>query len=60
VVKRKRTDRKAVEPYLKAAQENLQKTLGRKIRIISQGKRGKVVIEYYSQEDLENLIRALM
>ena len=60
VVRRKKANRKAVEPYLKAAQDNLQKTLGRKIRIISQGKRGKVVIEYYSQEDLENLIRALM
>ena len=33
--------------------------LGRKIKIISQGKKGRIIIEYYSLDDLENLIKAL-
>ena len=59
VVRRKRARRKSSEPYLKEIEDNLQKTLGRKVRIISQGKRGRLVIEYYSQDDLENLIKTL-
>lgn len=58
-VRRKRRKRKPIEPYLKEAEDNLQKALGRKIKIIPQGKKGRLVLEYYSQEDLENLINRI-
>ena len=56
IKKRKETP---FEPYLHEAEQSLQQSLGRKIKIVSRGKKGKVVIEYYSQQDLENLIRSL-
>ena len=59
VVRRKKSKKKDKDPYLKEAEENLQKILGRRVKIVSLGKRGRVVIEYYSQEDLESLLNFL-
>lgn len=59
VVRRKKLSKGALEPYFKEAEDNLQKVLGRKIKIMPRGKRGRLVIEYYSQEDLENLMQLL-
>ncbi len=42
-----------------ALEEDLQKTLGTKVRVIPQKKRGKVVIEYYSLDDLDRIIRLI-
>ena len=39
-----------------ALEEDLQKTLGTKVRIVSQKKRGKITIEYYSLDDLDRII----
>ena len=45
--------------HLKALEEKISKELSRKIKI-SQGKnKGKIEIEYYSDEDLENIIKML-
>lgn len=43
------------DSYLIALEEDLQKSLGTKVRILSQKKRGKIVIEYYSSDDLERI-----
>lgn len=45
-----------VDYEILAVEEELQKTLGTKVRIQSQKKRGKIVIEYYSASDLDRLI----
>lgn len=58
-VRRAKAKKKPLDPYVREMEDKLQKTLARKVKIISQGKRGKLVIEYYSQQDLENLIQFL-
>jgi ParB family chromosome partitioning protein len=39
--------------------EDLSRNFGTKVEIIRQGKKGKIAIEFYSDEDLENLIGRL-
>ena len=58
-VRTKKAKKRVKDPYLKEAEEKLQRALGRKVKIVSLGKRGRLVIEYYSQEDLENLLNFL-
>ena len=43
------------ETHLIAIEEDLQKSLGTKVRIMAQKKRGKIIIEYYSPDDLERI-----
>ena len=40
-------------------EEDLQKALGTRVRIQPQKKRGKIVIEYYSADDLERLLKLI-
>jgi len=40
-------------------EEDLQKILGTKVRVMPQKKRGKVVIEYYSLDDLDRIIQII-
>lgn len=40
-------------------EEGLQKALGTKVRIDASKKRGKIIIEYYSLEDLERVIQLI-
>lgn len=47
------------DPYLKAAEDELQQTLGTRVRIHHGKKRGKVVIEYFSPADLERIINII-
>ena len=42
-----------------ALEEELQKILGTKVRIQSSKKRGKIIIEYYSLEDLDRVIEKI-
>ena len=37
-------------------EENLQQILGTKVRVVGNNKKGKIVIEYYSLEDLDRII----
>ena len=37
-------------------EEDLQRTLGTKVRVLARNKKGKIVIEYYSLEDLDRII----
>ncbi|HOW35330.1 MAG TPA: ParB/RepB/Spo0J family partition protein [Candidatus Omnitrophota bacterium] len=41
--------------YLASLEEDLQKALGTKVRIEAKQKRGRIVIEYYSNEDLDRI-----
>jgi len=42
-----------------ALEEDLQRTLGTKVRLVTQKKRGKIVIEYYSLDDLDRIIKLI-
>ena len=42
-----------------ALEEDLQRTLGTKVRLMPQKKRGKIVIEYYSLDDLDRIIQII-
>ena len=56
-VKRKR--QRARDPHLVALEEQLQRILGTKVKIVAGRKRGKVILEYYSASDLERIINLL-
>jgi ParB family chromosome partitioning protein len=47
------------EIYLSGLAEDLSRHFGTKIMIKKHGKRGKVEIEFYSNDDLDRLIRRL-
>ncbi len=47
------------EPYLAVLEEELQRILATKVRIIKRKKQGHVFIEFYSQEDLERIVNRL-
>ena len=56
------TSRKSerVDPNVRAAMETLERSLGTRVRIVEKGKRGRIEIEYYSQEDLQRLYERLV
>ncbi len=47
------------EPYLAVLEEELQHILATKVRISKRKKRGHILIEFYSQEDLDRIARVL-
>ncbi|MFH1621778.1 MAG: ParB/RepB/Spo0J family partition protein [Candidatus Omnitrophota bacterium] len=57
--KRKTISAQASDPHVANLERTLQVSLGTKVRIIAHKKRGKIVIEYYSSEDLERIINLL-
>lgn len=58
-VARKATPETAMGHEVSALEEELQKILGTKVRVIPQKKRGRVVIEYYSLDDLDRIIQLI-
>jgi ParB family chromosome partitioning protein len=54
---RRRTD---LESQLNSLQDSLRQYLGTKVRITPKGKRGKIEIEYYSNEDLQRIVEAIL
>jgi len=50
---------KSRDIYLENVENGLQQKLGRKVKITAKGKKGRIIIEYYSQEDLEDLMALL-
>lgn len=53
-------DRKPLEvDYIAALERDLTKSLGRKVRLIHGKRKGKLELEYYGNDDLDALIRAL-
>ena len=52
---------KKVAPNVRSAEENLQKHLGTRVRIIpGRGHRGRILIEYFSPEELDRLYERLV
>ena len=47
------------EPYIVDLEDTLCQKFGTKVRIVPDGKKGKIELEYYSNEDLERLILLL-
>ena len=47
------------DPNLVAVEEEIQRILGTKVRIVAGRKRGKIILEYYSLDDLERIINLL-
>jgi len=50
----------ATDPNVRAAEEKLQHRLGTKVRIVRRGGRGKIEIEFYSEEELDRLFTTIM
>ncbi|HBR71922.1 MAG TPA: hypothetical protein DEA27_03960, partial [Candidatus Moranbacteria bacterium] len=48
-----------INPELKELEEKLIEKLGTKVKISKSGDGGKIVIEYYSDEDLSSLLEKL-
>ncbi len=63
LVKRLRTKRQPVsrrsDPEWSALVEELQRTLGTRVKIVGQRKRGKIEIDYYSPEELDRIVELL-
>jgi len=49
-----------LESQLSSLQDSMRKYLGTKVHISQKGKRGKIEIEYYSHEDLERIVEAIL
>ncbi|MDO8661712.1 MAG: ParB/RepB/Spo0J family partition protein [Candidatus Omnitrophota bacterium] len=47
------------EPYVAALEEELQHLLSTKVRVNKMKKRGHIFIEFYSQEDLERIVKIM-
>lgn len=56
---KRRIGQGAREPYLAVLEEELQHILATKVRISKRKKRGHILIEFYSQEDLNRVIDIL-
>jgi ParB family chromosome partitioning protein len=49
----------AADPYLTMLEDDLQQVLATKIRIVKKKKRGHILIEFYSTEDLQRIVGKL-
>ena len=58
-VKEEKKNELAVD-YVAECEKNLSKQLGRGVKIINGKRKGKFELEFYGQEDLQNLLDALM
>jgi ParB family chromosome partitioning protein len=50
----------AEDPNVRAAEAKLRERLGTKVRIIRKGTRGRIEIEFYSDEELDRLFSHIM
>ncbi len=57
--KRKAVVARPLDPYIANFERALQLALGTKVRIMAHRKRGKIIVEYYSPQDLERIINLL-
>ena len=55
VLKRHREEARTTEPYVAVLEEELQQILATKVRINKRKKRGQIIIEFYSSEELERI-----
>ncbi|HBL36755.1 MAG TPA: chromosome partitioning protein ParB [Firmicutes bacterium] len=57
---RPRSKQDSLDPNLQAIVEDMTRIFGTKVRIKNSGERGKIEIEYYSQEELERITEILL
>lgn len=57
---RSRSKQDSLDPNLQAIVEDMTRIFGTKVRIKNSGERGKIEIEYYSQEELERITEILL
>ena len=50
---------KTVDPVLKEKSERLAEIFGTKVKINRSGQGGKIVIEYYGEEDLNHILQKI-
>ncbi|MDD5397122.1 MAG: ParB/RepB/Spo0J family partition protein [Candidatus Moranbacteria bacterium] len=50
---------KTADPQMKSVENALVEALGTKVKVSKSGDGGKIVIEYYSQEDLDSLLQKI-
>ena len=52
--------RKKIDPFIVEVEERLQQLLGTKVKVFNKkNNRGRIVVEYYTLEDLERIIKRL-
>jgi ParB family chromosome partitioning protein len=56
---KKKKEKEEKSAYLKQSEDELRMLYGTKINIVPKGSRGKIELEYYSNDDLERLITLL-
>jgi ParB family chromosome partitioning protein len=56
---RRRREIKDTDPHMRALGEELQQLLGTRVRLQHGKKRGTLIIEYYSTQDLERIINII-
>jgi ParB family transcriptional regulator, chromosome partitioning protein len=49
-----------IDPELKTAEDELCQKLGTKVRLAKSGNGGKIIIDYYSKEELNNLLKIII
>lgn len=59
ILGKRRMKQSTREPYLAVFEEELQHVLATKVRITKRKKRGHILIDFYSQEDLERITKIL-
>ncbi|WP_459076761.1 ParB/RepB/Spo0J family partition protein [Herbivorax alkaliphila] len=57
--KQKKVEKKQDNYEFERVEENLQNILGTKVKIVNKNKKGKIMIEYYSNEELDRLIELI-
>ncbi|MEO0135330.1 MAG: hypothetical protein ABIK59_03465, partial [candidate division WOR-3 bacterium] len=60
IKKRKRTKKEEKDPFLSDLEERLKNFLGTKVNILAKTKGGTIIIEYYSDEDLDRIINLII
>lgn len=56
---RKKARPRAKDPNIAAIEEDLKRSLGTKVRLVNNGKSGKIEISYYSLDELDRLLEFL-
>lgn len=59
-LKRKKRVEHPKDPHILTLEDSLSESLGTKVRIHKRGKKGRIYIEFYSEEDLERLISRII
>lgn len=48
------------DPYLKDLEDKLENVLGTRVKLTRKGKKGKIIIEFFSQEELDSILDKIL